>query len=477
MIKKPLILIIAVFAVLSILFVNLTAEENPAARRIIQTHVFPENSDFEVIEDDKGSVTGISITPIDQTITVDQTLAVNVTVSPADAINKGVIWSSDDENIASVDQYGSLTGINVGKTIIRAETEDRGYEAISYVRVLFKDVAHNEKYYFEPVYWAFENAITGGVGDGNFAPSENCTREQIVTFLWRLNGEPEPQSESNFTDVKKEKWYYKPISWAYENGITTGLNDGTGRFGVGQPCTRAQCVTFLYRAAGEPENESYETFTDVTAGKYYYDAISWAAANGVTVGLNDGTGRFGVNNKCSRAMIVTFIQRYVKAIEGPSEAESYYMENAEVIEIINVNDSEEVLPETEAISLLEERGFFDCPVTYDYTIGGTYEPGEGKDNSAVKHPMYNTYYINKNNEAWTIYVINGSVFAYPASFNLESTLGVELIVSESETLISYDGDKNQFIVTKPNETGAIVRVVDKINAETLDMLTIEELGK
>jgi len=477
MIKKFVLLVIAVSAVFAVLLTNLTAEENPASKLISQTHIFPEDSDFQVEEDEEGRVTGISISSGDQSIKVDETLTLNATVTPDDALNKGILWSSDDESIVSVDQSGNITGENIGHTIVRALTDDRGFEAISYVSVLFNDVANSEKYYFAPVYWAFENAITEGVGNGRFAPGESCTREQIVTFLWRLKGEPEPETESSFTDVREGKWYSKPIAWAYENGITTGLNDGTGRFGVGQPCTRAQCVTFLYRAAGEPEIESHESFVDVAEGKYYYDAISWAAENRITIGLNDGTDRFGVHHECTRGMIVTFLQRYVKAMEGQSEAESYYMENAEVIEIINVSDSKEVMPENEAIGLLEERGFQDYPVTYDYKMSGQYEPGEGKESSADQHPMYSTYYISKNNEVWTVYVINDSVFAYPASFNLESGLDVELIVSESETLISYDSDKNQYIVTKPNETGAIVRVVDRINAETLDSLTMEELSK
>ena len=125
-------------------------------------------------------------------------------------------------------------------------------------------------------------------------------------------GEPEPESFLGFSDVKESDWFYKPISWAASKGITVGLNDGTGRFGVGQPCTREQCVTFLHRAADKPAVGTHQEFTDVTSDRYYYDAISWAASKGITVGLNDGTGRFGVGQKCTRAMIVTFLQRFDK---------------------------------------------------------------------------------------------------------------------------------------------------------------------
>lgn len=178
-------------------------------------------------------------------------------------------------------------------------------------QVRFTDVADPKAYYYEPVYWAVDNGITNGFGGPNlFSPNAPCQREQIVAFLWRLMGSPKPQKYEPFTDVPKSAWYADPISWAYEQGITTGLNDGTGRFGVGQPCLREQCVTFLHRAAGKPAATGNYSFTDVKKGAYYYDAVRWAAGENITVGLNDGTGRFGVAQSCSRAMIVTFLYRY-----------------------------------------------------------------------------------------------------------------------------------------------------------------------
>lgn len=177
----------------------------------------------------------------------------------------------------------------------------------------FSDVSDPKAYYYSPVYWALQNGITVGAGGpGKFSPNSSCTREQIVTFLWRFMGEPEPKTASSFSDVKETDWFYKPITWAFENKITTGLNDGTGRFGVGQPCTREQCVTFLYRTAGYPEVTIHKSFTDVRPDAYYYDSISWAASKDITVGLNDGTGRFGVGQKCTRAMVVTFLYRFAE---------------------------------------------------------------------------------------------------------------------------------------------------------------------
>ena len=167
-----------------------------------------------------------------------------------------------------------------------------------------------DSYFYDAVYWALDNNITTGTGKGKFSPNASCTREQFVTFLWRYMGEPEPKTQNTFTDVVKGSWYDKAISWAYENDITTGLKDGTNRFGVGQACTREQCVTFLYRAAGEPPVKSYSTFSDVEKGKYYCNAIAWAYENDITTGLKDGTNRFGVGQKCTRGMLVTFLYRF-----------------------------------------------------------------------------------------------------------------------------------------------------------------------
>ena len=239
-----------------------------------------------------------------------KTVKLNAIVKPDEAENKSVTWISLDPEIVSVDQDGTVHGLSIGTGKVRAETVN-GLTAECEVRVLFNDAADDGKYFFEPVYWAADHQITVGHGGaGKFSPDASCTREQIVTFLWRLMGEPQAESHPEFTDVKETDWYYEPISWAASKGITLGLNDGTGRFGVGQPCTREQCVTFLYRTAEQPEVGEHEEFTDVAAGRYFYDSISWAASKGITLGLNDGTGRFGVGQKCTRAMIVTFLYRF-----------------------------------------------------------------------------------------------------------------------------------------------------------------------
>ncbi|MDO4413851.1 MAG: BspA family leucine-rich repeat surface protein [Erysipelotrichaceae bacterium] len=243
-------------------------------------------------------------------------------VQPSNATYRRIIWSNSNPEAAEIEIVADedfnnysieIYARKAGRTTVTASTEDGGYSKSFDIIVGFRDVSNPESYYYEPVYWAYSHEITVGAGGaGRFSPNAVCTREQIVTFLWRLMNTPWPENKVSFTDVAEDSWYEDSISWAAENNITVGLNDGTGRFGIGRPCTREQCVTFLYRAAGEPEVTTHQEFTDVEEGRYYYDAISWAAENGITVGLNDGTGRFGVGQKCTRAMIVTFLYRYAQ---------------------------------------------------------------------------------------------------------------------------------------------------------------------
>ena len=172
---------------------------------------------------------------------------------------------------------------------------------------IFKDVP-TDAYYYEAVKWAAEKGITGGVGNGLFAPNQPCTRAQIVTFLWRAAGSPAPKNMSSFTDVPADAFYAKAVAWAVENGITGGTGDG--KFSPDATCTRAQSVTFLYRAAGSPKVSGSAEFGDVATNAYYADAVAWAAKNGITGGI--GGGLFGSGNDCTRAQIVTFLYRSVK---------------------------------------------------------------------------------------------------------------------------------------------------------------------
>ena len=170
----------------------------------------------------------------------------------------------------------------------------------------FADVS-TDAYYYEAVKWAAKKGITGGTGDGTFNPNGSCTRAHIVTFLWRAAGSPEPKSTVSFTDVPAGSYYAKAVAWAVENGITLGTGDGT--FSPNATCTRAQSVTFLYRALGTAPT-TVNGFTDVTADAFYADAVAWAVESGVTNGTTDST--FSPNNGCTRAQIVTFLYRTMK---------------------------------------------------------------------------------------------------------------------------------------------------------------------
>ena len=168
----------------------------------------------------------------------------------------------------------------------------------------FYDVP-NGAYFYEAVKWAVKNGITTGVGNDLFAPEQPCTRAQIVTFLWRAAGSPEPKgTAAGMTDVVSGSYYEKAVAWAIENGITTGTTTST--FSPDATCTRAQAVTFLARAL-KAKAASAAEFSDVPTGSYFADAVAWAAANGVTEGI--GGGLFGSDNDCTRGQIVTFLYR------------------------------------------------------------------------------------------------------------------------------------------------------------------------
>lgn len=175
------------------------------------------------------------------------------------------------------------------------------------VKPSFTDVPAGA-FYAVPVAWAVENDITSGTSSTTFGPNAACTRGQIVTFLWRAAGKPEPSGSCTpFADVRPSDYFYKAVLWAVENDITAGT-DST-HFSPNAVCTRGQAVTFLWRAAGEPGNSlSYNPFKDVKPSAYYYDAVLWAADNGITSGTS---GRlFSPEDRCNRGQIVTFLYRH-----------------------------------------------------------------------------------------------------------------------------------------------------------------------
>ncbi|MBR4078516.1 MAG: leucine-rich repeat protein [Oscillospiraceae bacterium] len=169
----------------------------------------------------------------------------------------------------------------------------------------FIDVKEND-WFYQSVIWAVRNDVTGGTSSVTFSPNDGCTRAQVVTFLWAANGKPEPTSKSNpFKDVKSTDWFYQPVLWAVENGITGGVS--ANEFGPNQTCTRAQIVTFLYAAEGKPYVSGSSTFADVKNDDWFAKPVIWAAKYDVTGGIGDG--KFGPNNTCTRAQVVTFLYK------------------------------------------------------------------------------------------------------------------------------------------------------------------------
>ena len=170
----------------------------------------------------------------------------------------------------------------------------------------FSDVNDND-YFLNPVLWAVDNGITAGTGNGNFSPNATCTRGQVVTFLWRAVGQPEPNTTENpFADVSESDYFYKPVLWALENGVTSGT--GGSNFSPNNPCTRDQVVTFLWRAMGKPApNATEHPFSDVPDNAYFFQPVLWALENGITSGTSATT--FAPSNPCTRGQVVTFLYR------------------------------------------------------------------------------------------------------------------------------------------------------------------------
>ena len=250
------------------------------------------------------------------TVSVDKTVNGTITVSPKSA-SKGdtvTITVKPDkgyelDTLKVLDRNGDkvkLTKKNgkytftmpAGKVTVKGSFVEEAPEQI------FTDVPV-DAYCYEAVKWAAEKGITGGVGNGLFAPNQPCTRAQIVTFLWRAAGSPGPKTMSGFSDVPADSYYAKAVAWAVENGIAGGTGDG--KFSPNAICTRAQAVTFLYRASGAPAVSGNAAFSDVATNAYYAAAVKWAEKNGITGGI--GGGLFGSDNNCTRAQIVTFLYR------------------------------------------------------------------------------------------------------------------------------------------------------------------------
>ena len=214
------------------------------------------------------------------------------------------------DQLAKADDARALATEN-GKTMAE-KAHKLGAELVEYITKdealqpsVFTDVKEGA-YYVDAVNWAVDKKVTSGKTETTFAPNDSCTRAQAVTFLWRAAGSPEPTaSEMTFTVVKADSYYYKAVLWAVENKITSGMSDTL--FAPDATCSRSQIVTFLYRMQNSPESKAENPFTDVKADAYYANAVLWAVENGVTTGASATT--FDPAGDCTRGQIVTFLYR------------------------------------------------------------------------------------------------------------------------------------------------------------------------
>ena len=250
-------------------------------------------------------------------VTVDKTENGSVTVSPKSASKGSTVTITVKPDSGYVLETLTVTDKNGNELTLKDKGDGKYTFTMPAGKVevkatfmednsmlnFFYDVP-NGAYFYEAVKWAVDKGITNGLSDTMFGPYESCTRAQIVTFLWRAAGSPEPKTVSSFTDVPASAYYAKAVAWAVENGITNGMTETT--FAPDATCTRGQSVTFLYRALKGTASGS-ANFTDVKSDAFYADAINWAVANNVTNGTSNTT--FSPNADCTRAEIVTFLYR------------------------------------------------------------------------------------------------------------------------------------------------------------------------
>ena len=257
---------------------------------------------------DDGTTVSLSL---NDTIVCGNTAKAQAAVSPSD---KQVTFTSSDPKIASVDSSGNVKGIMAGKVTITATTSD-GVKASVTVQILYKDVTSAKDFWYAPTYYLTDSGVVKGYDkQTKFKPANKCTRAQMVTFIWRLMGEPAPKtSVCKFSDVKKSDYFYNACLWGNENHIVEGYKNGT--FGPQIVCARRHAVTFLWRLAGQPSpSSSANKFKDVKKSDYYYTATLWASEKGILAGYSDGT--FRPNGDCLRRHMVTFLYKYDKFVNN-----------------------------------------------------------------------------------------------------------------------------------------------------------------
>ena len=269
-------------------------------------------------EDEEDAVSdSSSSSSVSKTVSVGSSANGSVTVSPKNASKGDTVTVTVRPDTGY--QLDTITVTDqTGKEITLT---DNGDGAFSFtmpasgvtVKAAFKPIAFpvftdvpSGSYYEEAVRWAAENGVTAGTDSAHFSPDSICTRAQAVTFLWRAAGSPAPKSSAMpFTDVAADSYCYNAVLWAVENGITKGTSDAA--FSPDKTCTRAQIVTFLWRSQNAPAAGSSNPFADVAASDYYAGAVLWAVKNDITKGT--GATTFSPDADCTRAQIVTFLWR------------------------------------------------------------------------------------------------------------------------------------------------------------------------
>ena len=222
-------------------------------------------------------------------------------------------WKSSNTSIATVDELGRVKGKQAGSVTITATYGS--YTAKAKVQVLYKDVTKSSDFWYEPTYYLTnKNVVKGYDKQTKFKPANDCSRAQMITFLWRLNGSPKPSSSKNpFNDIKKDDYFYNAVRWAAEKGIVTVPSNN--KFNPQTVCNRAMTVTFLYRMAGSPSvDTSKNPFSDIQKSDYYFKAVIWASKKKIVAGYDDGT--FRPDGKCLRRQMVTFLYKYDKYVNG-----------------------------------------------------------------------------------------------------------------------------------------------------------------
>lgn len=384
----------------------------------------------------------------------------------------------------------------------------------------FSDGEQISSYAVDAVNWAIGAGLIQGVGNNTLSPAGGATRAQAATILMRfcediVSSNEEPTAEYytvTFEYNYGNKGTYDTVTVEHGKTVNSPANptrsgytfngwytaaSGGNKFDFSAAVTSDLTLYAHWTSAstgggGSGSGGSYTPSTSSYTVSFYmndgtdavHTTVTVTAGNKVSTPAQPARSAYSFNGWYTDAA-TTEEYNFSSAVTGnlalyakweAMSANDYYTNNGDLLEIIKADESNDVLNETEAKTFLDSRGLGDNAISYEYSItGNKIDETAVTEGSSDQHPMYQTVYMSENEETWIIYVINGSIFAYPVSFGLESDLGVELIFSESNTLTSYDDETNQFYVTIPFASVMIVETVETINAETLDSLTIEEI--